>query len=118
MSDTVVVVPDRGQIDDGTRGATPSGQADIEVKAINPVMMVLIRGARTYLQALIGFAAVGVAVGGLPGYSPADAIPLATLGQKLWISAQLAVAPAVVSLLQNGLELIAKLDQSAPTLRA
>ncbi len=76
---------------------------------------VLVRAARTYLQSLVAFLAVvglGIEVGAID-----DAVRLAPFAAKLILAAELAVAPTVVALLQNGLEVLRKLDVSHPELR-
>jgi hypothetical protein len=45
-------------------------------------------------------------------------LPLNQFGGALWVAATLAVAPAVISLVQNIIELLANLDVTNPRLRA
>lgn len=80
----------------GTRDA-------VVVKAMPAWQMIAIRVARMYLQTLIGFLGaegVGADLGGL--------------GRL----ALLALAPTIVSLLHNTLEILTKLDVTHPHLRA
>ena len=73
-----------------------------------------VRGLRVYLQGLVGFLTANTtgATEALTG------IPVGDFGNQVVIAASLAVAPSVLSLLTNIIELLAKLDQSHPTLRA
>jgi hypothetical protein len=102
---------------DGQIARTDVTQKNILVVTMTPFAQALVRFARTYLQGLVGFlllaltarpvlATVGVVI--LPG-DFLDAIKTA---------AGLAVAPAVISLLQNFIEILTLLDEKFPKLRA
>lgn len=108
-----VLVTERGSLTRNVEATTPPGLPDLCVVVISPLKRVLIRTLRTYLQALLGFLGL-VAVMPLPGTDPTD--PL-TLWNKLVLAAGFALAPAVVALLQNVLEMISGLDESQPELR-
>lgn len=75
----------------------------------HPVARFLVRPARVYLQGLVGFLVAGNA--GMEGVAAADFI------QILINASSLAVAPAVVSLIQNTIELLTKVDESKPEYR-
>ena len=104
---------------DGTILQTPPGDDDVRVVVRSRLRQALIRTVRTYLQALVGFLVAG-------GVGAADPIDLAqAVGVQmptnaffgLLISAAgLAVAPAVVSFIQNMIELLTALDK--PQIRA
>jgi hypothetical protein len=82
-----------------------------ELPTVRPLpwyAMIGVRVLRVYLMGLVGFLTAGI-VG-----SP-DAVEFATL---LRHAASLAVAPAAVSLLVNSTEILTKLDQTQPQLRA
>jgi len=70
--------------------------------------MILIRVFRTYIQGLLGFLAAGMV--GSPN--------VRDFGVVLLSAASLAVAPAVVALLMNSAEILAKWDQTQPQIRA
>ena len=72
--------------------------------------MIGVRALRVYLQSLVGLLGAA-ALGGLD-------VPAADFADKLWVCAGLAIAPACISLLQNSLEILTKLDTSRPQLRA
>lgn len=107
---TLVTEREDGPVD-GSVLRTPSGQANLTVVTQSWWMQVLIRVARTYTQGLVGFIVAGTA--GLPG-----PLPAAGFGTILLNAASLSIAPAVVSLLQNGVEILARLDATNPGIRA
>lgn len=81
---------------------------------LTPLTAIAVRVLRTYIQSLVGFLI------GLPVYQAAGGtgIPADTFVQAFITAASLAVAPAVVAFLMNALELLARLDERAPELRA
>lgn len=86
---------------------TPMGQPNVYLKVVEPITIVGVRALRTFLQALLGLLTAGLV-------SPS------TLGAKdflhlLATCASLAVAPAVVCIIQNVIELTARFDQKHPT---
>lgn len=102
---------------DGTVVVTPPGQPNVILKAMTPVAQVLVRFSRTYLQGLVGFLLLSLAA------KPVAAglgvvVPVGDFWGAVQVAAGLALAPAVISLLQNLVELLAKLDESFPKLRA
>ena len=87
---------------------------EVQVVAMPWYQIVGVRALRVYLQGLVGFLTAN-----LTGATTAvTGVAVGDFGHQLTIAASLAVAPAVLSLLTNGIELLAKLDQSHPTLRA
>jgi len=93
---------------------TPVGSADLQVITVTWYSQVGIRVLRTYLQSLLGFIlAVGTGAAGAVGIS----LPMGNFTELFISSASLAVAPAAIALLQNAVELLAKLDTSAPQMR-
>lgn len=95
-----------------TTATTPGLLPNVPIIAMPWWQIVLVRTARVYLQSLSAFVSMA-----LTGVDPLDIMP-ETLGAALWLSAQLALAPATLTLIQNALELLAKLDMVRPTLRA
>ena len=94
---------------------TPSGQANVEIVSLSVTAQVGIRVLRTYLQGLVGFLlAAGTGAAAAVGVN----MPVGDFGSLLVQSASLAVAPAVIGALQNIIELLARMDTSAPQLRA
>jgi hypothetical protein len=92
---------------------TPAGKEDIQVVVMSWWKQAAIRTVRTYLQGLVGFlVAGGTGVAGAVGIN----MPVHDFGALLWTSASLAVAPAVIALLQNAVEILSKLD--SPQTRA
>jgi hypothetical protein len=83
--------------------------------ALSPARIVLTRAARVYIQSLVGFlTAVLTGAAGAAGVQ----IPAGDFAHQLLTCASLAVAPTVMSVLMNVAELLAKLDETNPQLRA
>lgn len=93
---------------------SPLGR-DVKVVAMPWWKQTAIRTLRTYLQSLVGFLLAG-------GTGLAGAVGVPMPAYDFWAllqsSAGLALAPAVISLLQNGIEILAKLDSNNPEIRA
>jgi hypothetical protein len=81
---------------------------------MTPVVQVIVRGLRTYVQALVGFLLLGLG-GGLDNIG---GVQSSVFIVQLKIAASLALAPAVIAVLQNSAELLAKLDERMPKARA
>lgn len=81
------------------------------VQALSPLRVIAIRTARVYLQSIMGFLTLH-ATGLDKGLMPNE------FGALLTTAASLAVATAAVTAIQNFIELLAKLDQKYPELRA
>lgn len=78
-----------------------------------------VRVLRTYLQSLTGLTVTVLVVPvQIPSPSGGDLYVLGPLAAALLIAAQYAIGPAVASLLQNAIELLTKLDQTMPEMRA
>lgn len=86
---------------------TPEGKEDLQVVTMTWWKQAAIRTARTYLQGLVGFlVAAGSGAAGALGIQ----LPVHDFADLLLTSASLAVAPAVIALLQNAVEILGKLD--------
>lgn len=106
---------------------TPPGTADIEVVPMRWWTQVLIRTLRSYVQNVLGYLlAAGVGVGAAHA---AIAVFAATTGievppeTRTFIEVLIAalfsgIGPAVISLIQNALEILVKLDSAFPQFRA
>ena len=88
---------------------TPSGVADIVVKVLSPMRIVIIRSLRVFIQSLLG-TITGAGATNAMGFT---AIPHIDFKAAFW----LAVFCAGVCALQNAGELLAKLDQTNPEYR-
>lgn len=75
----------------------------------SPIGSVIVRSVRVYLQGLLGFL--------IAGQSGAAVLEYGDFLHRLGFAASLAVAPAVVSFVQNLVELFTKLDEKQPQLR-
>ena len=83
--------------------------------ALSPLRIVLTRGARVYVQSLVGFlTAVMSGAAGAAGVT----LSAGDFWGQFVTCAGLAIAPAVMSLLMNVAELLGKLDETVPQLRA
>jgi len=96
-------------------------EAPILVVKVPPWKQVLVRVARTFLQAFLGFALLLV-VGSLTVDAAnwarwLDSAYLLDLGRRVLVCAIVASAIALVSLGQNALELVLRLDATNPRLR-
>lgn len=87
---------------------TPAGQPNVYLKVIEPVTIVGVRALRTFLQTLLGLLTAGL-------ISPTT-LGASDFGHLLLTCASLSVAPAVICIIQNVIELMAKFDQSHPTM--
>lgn len=106
---------------------TPAGKEDVQVRVFGWARQAGIRTLRTYLQGLVGnLTNIGiggaVAVTAVANLTPEQqaAIRQVYSALEFWqvflIAASTAVAPAVVSFLQNAVEILTKLD--SPETRA
>lgn len=92
---------------------TAASTPNVLVKALSPLRIVLTRVARVYVQSLVGM--LGLVMTGIASdalITPND------FGGKLVMAAGFALAPSAITLLQNALELLTRLDESRPELRA
>jgi len=87
---------------------TPAGFPNGFVKVIDPLLIILVRAARTFLQTLLATLAVGAAAPATMGATD--------FYHAVIHGASISVAAGFISLLQNLVELMAKFDQSHPTL--
>jgi hypothetical protein len=102
-----------------TEMTTDKELASVTIVSMPPWKIVLVRASRVYLQAILTFlTANGTGATAKVGEVIGLAIPVMDFYQVLLMSASMAVAPAVGSILQNTIELLAKLDATNPALRA
>ena len=110
MPETATVLVPSERTAERLNEATPNVRA-VTFAFIQPFQLVAVRVLRTYLQSMLGLLTAGLA-GGAAGMIPF------TDFQDLFIkSASLAIAPTVVSAIQNILEILAKWDSTKPELR-
>lgn len=94
----------------------PGPEVPVVVVGIPWWRVILVRGARTYLQTILGLVVVGLVVPA--GVVAGDPRALgASFGSVLVYALVAGLAPLTISLLQNALELLASLDTRAPELR-
>lgn len=78
------------------------------IQAIQPLMIILVRATRVFLQTLVGLITAGLAA--------PKALPAADFLHLVILCASISVAPAAMCVLQNAIELLSKLDQKYPSL--
>lgn len=109
--ETKTIVTQRASMPDSVVAVTPeTSPTDVHVVAMPWWQIVGVRVIRTYLTTLIGLLSAA-GVGADNGILPHEFMPL------LMTSAKIALAPAVMSLLLNTVELLARVDTSFPQLR-
>ena len=87
---------------------TPAGHANIVVKVVQPLTILAVRALRVFLQTLLGLVTAGLVT--------PTALPTKDFVHLLALCASLSLAPAVVCIIQNMIELLARFDQKNPTL--
>ncbi len=91
--------------------STPAGFADIPITVIGPLLAILIRAAKAYVQTLVGL----LAAGGL-GLAT-ETLPAGDFMHTLKVCAGLSVASSVMSLLTNVSVLLTALGDRFPILK-
>lgn len=81
---------------------------NIYIKVMAPITIIGVRALRVFLQSLIGLVTAGLAA--------PTALPTSDFLHLLTLCASLSVAPTVISIVQNVIELLAAFDQSHPQL--
>lgn len=99
------------------RSDDPSKPDSILIQTMSPFAQVLVRAARTYLQALVGFLLLALA-----GRSTLEAVGVVVAPgdfvSALTTAAGLALAPTVIAFAQNLIEILGRLDEKFPKTRA
>lgn len=93
-------------------------ETPVDVKPVPWYEIVGVRTIRSYAQTLLGLSAIFMII---PTELPAPIQPSFVLGPivaRLIVALQWALVPAFIALLQNIVELLTKLDESFPRLRA
>lgn len=89
--------------------------ADVDIVTMPWWQIILVRAARVYLMSVIGLlGSVGTGAAAASGVQ----MPVGDFTTLLVACLGASIGPAVVSILTNGAELLAKLDQTKPELRA
>jgi hypothetical protein len=108
VADTLTVVTER------TGMVTDHQAAGVSVVLMAPWQIILVRALRVYLQTLVGLlTALGTGAAATVGVS----LSVGDFWHLLLASASIAVAPSVMSVLLNTIELLAKIDATNPQLR-
>jgi hypothetical protein len=110
--ETVVTAREQG-INENMMARTTGDIPNVLVKALSPLRIMATRAARVYLQSLVGM--LGLV---MSGFAEGSLITPEDFGGKLMMAAGFALAPSVMTLVQNAAELFARLDETRPELRA
>lgn len=110
---TVITERDVPGPDENVLARTKASEPNIDVITLPWWQMIVIRASRVYLQSMLGFLTASAT-----GIADAIGVPLGQFGNIFVTSASLAVAPAAISLIQNTVEILTKLDITNPQLRA
>jgi len=116
-----VVVPSTSTLNEPITGMTAIGSPNISVRPVNPLVLVLVRTVRTFLQTWLGLligAGVGTVAIGTLGSPPDGLMQAITLRDTIAATALASAGPALISLIQNSIEYLARFDRSHPELRA
>jgi hypothetical protein len=113
MEPISLVVPNRTDaIDKVTTAVTPKAdEPNIVLQPMNQLAIIAVRASRVYVQSVLGVMTMG-GLGVDAGLLPNDMLAL------FLSAAQLALGPAVFSILTNATELLARIDESFPKFRA
>lgn len=93
---------------------SPGHLPDYVISAVTPLVAVLVRAAKTYVNTIGGLLMAAYATTG----TEAQFVPPGDFFHTLQHVAGIAVAPAVISLITNAGLLLSKLDQKFPSLQA
>lgn len=111
-----LVATERASMPRDVIAVTPAGVTDVKVVVMTAGARVAVRTARTFLQAFLAAFIAGLGGPLVPGVS--DVLPPGQVGEKLLAAAYIAALAALITLVQNSIELMAKADESLPELRA
>lgn len=114
QSPQVVTVIDRGATStptDQSIAVTPGKASNLKVNIVTPLTNILVRAARTFLQTMLG-----LMMASMTG-AASTILPPGDFGHLAYVCAGLSIASTGICVIQNIIELLARLDQSSPTLR-
>jgi hypothetical protein len=113
---TRTIITAREERPTDTAVSTPTGH-NVILEAMAPWAQVLVRFVRSFLQGLVAFLLLGLAA--KPTMEGLGVVvPPGDFIEALKVAAGLALAPSVISLIQNAIELLARVDERFPKLRA
>jgi hypothetical protein len=116
MDKAVAVITERGAMDRTVTASTPEGMPNVKIVVMTAAARVGVRTVRTFLQAFLAAFVAGLGGPLVPGVS--DVLPPGQLGEKLLAAVYIAALAALITLVQNSIELMAKADEHLPELRA
>ena len=92
----------------GMTATTASNHPDVIIKVVQPLMIILVRATRVFLQTLLGLMTAGTVA--------PKALPAADFLHLVILCSSLSVAASGICVIQNAIELLGKIDQKYPTL--
>jgi hypothetical protein len=95
---------------------TPEDTSNVRIVVMDMTRIILVRSARTCIQAFLAALGIGLLGPVIPGVS--DVLPPGTGWEKLGAAALVALGAALITALQNAGELLGRWDQARPELRA
>ncbi len=104
----VVVRTTDTSIPDGTIARTPDHLSNVKVLVDNPVVTILVRALRTFLQSILTM---------LSAVTMTNLLPASEFSHKLFVACSLSIGITVVCIIQNVLEFLNDWDKTHPTLR-
>jgi hypothetical protein len=111
-----VIAREQGALTHDTTAETPPGEPNLRVTVMSAASIVLVRAARTGIQAFLAALLGGAAGPYVPGVS--DVLPPGDFGEKMLAALYVGGVAALITALWNASELLARLDQDHPALRA
>ncbi len=96
-------------------GRTTVDGHTVEVRLVQPLTIIGVRALRVFLQTLLGLL---LAAGAAGAVGATNVIPASDFLHLFAKCAGLSLAPAIVAILQNLVELLGKVDQKYPSLTA
>lgn len=109
-----VIITSRGKLDKEVVAETPSGMPDILVTPLSVVERLAIKFCKVYFSSLVAFLGATV-IGVVPGVDP---VPLNGFIAVFMNAAQLALVPAIGTVVLNASIFFTKLDDKTPELMA
>jgi hypothetical protein len=106
---TIVTVPSTSS-GSGASGLVTAEGHPIIIQIVKPITIIGVRALRVYIQTILGLLSAGIAVPSL--------LPASDFFHLLGTCASLSAAAAVISVLTNMVAMLAKFDQTNPTLSA
>jgi hypothetical protein len=110
------IVTERGPLNHDVTAETPTALPNARLIVMNAALVIAVRAGRTFIQAFLAALGLGALGPSLTGVS--DVLPPGSAGEKLLAAVYIGLLAALISALQNAVELLGKIDSTHPTWRA